>query len=438
MKKISLVVLFLLLISLYLSCGMVKRYGTRDEETPQEPQSESRKPPEDEVESDEVKSELVNRTGVTEEPGEGIKVGVVLPLSGELSGFGQAILEGLLVAREVLQSQSAERIEFVLVDNAESYSTGSVRSIEIAERLRDEKVSAIIGPLTTPSVVTTALTLSPDSILILSPTSSDYDLPQVTSNVFSLNTPSPSLSRRIARFAVNELNLFRFSVLYPGDLYGQVMAESFIEEVEQLGAKVVITVSFPPSQTTYEKEIKTIALYYPEALYIPARSEDVIQIAPQIPYYGMYDVHLLGADGWNYIDVTRKGGEYVEGVYFSDSYLPESTGLIHDSFSIPYIEVYRKEPTRIAGWGYDALALIFDAYERGGSRAGALLEAFLDTSGFRGATARYTIVNGRMEREGFLFTISGGGIVTLESVEIDSSEQDTIEVHGEVWNENGG
>jgi ABC-type branched-subunit amino acid transport system substrate-binding protein len=246
------------------------------------------------------------------------------------------------------------------------------------------------------------------------------------------------LSREIARFAVNQLNLYHFSVLYPSNLYGQVMTEAFIDEVEQLGGKIVITSSFPPSQTTYENEIKTIALYHTEALYIPARSEDVIQIAPQVPYYGIYDAILLGADGWNYEDVARKGDNYVEGVYFSDSFFPQSSELIFDRFADPYINWYRKEPTRIAGWGYDAVRLIVDAYQRGGPQPGDLLEAFFGTSRFNGATAVYGIINGRLEREGFLFTISGGEIVTLETDVFDSSFQNTNETQGGVLNEHGG
>lgn len=431
MKKISFAVLFLALVSFCLSCGVTERYGKKGKGHPKSPAGETQRHTDPDKKTISSSEEL-------DESAKGLKIGVVLPLTGELSGFGQAVLEGILVAREELLENGFENIEFEFIDNEESYSDGSIRSLEIAEHLRDEGVSAIIGPLTTPSVVVTAMTLAPDSILVLSPTSSAYDLPRVAGNVVSLNSPSSTLSRKIARFAVNELNLFTFSVLYPSNPYGQVMTESFIDEIERLGGKVVITSSFPPSQTTNENEIKKIALYNTDALYIPARSEDVIQIAPQIPYYGIYDAILLGADGWNYEDVARKGDNYVEGVYFSDSFFPESQELVFEKFSDPYILQYRKEPTRIAGWGYDALQMIVDAYDRGGARPGELLEAFFETERFEGATAVYGMVDGQLEREGYLFTISGGEIVTLESNVTDSSSLNTIETQGGVWNENGG
>lgn len=431
MKKNSLAVFLLSLVFLCLACQAVKRYGKRPEPHPQDTAAEEKRRREPEKRA----QPAVETTGGLPSR---LKIGVVLPLSGELSGFGQAVLEGLLIARDEFKSELGEEIEFELVDNEENYRIGSVRSIEIAKRLKDEGVIAVVGPLTTPSLVSTALTLSSDSILVLSPSSSAYDLPQVAANAFSLNMPSPSLSRKIARFATRELDLTSFAVLYPGNLYGHVMTESFIEEVELQGGNVMVVVSFSPSQKTFENEIKTIALYRPDALFIPARSEDVIQIAPQVPYYGLYEVVLLGVDGWNYDDVTRKGGTYVEGVYFADSFFPESPELIYDRFSESYIRLYRKEPTRIAAWGYDALAMIVEAHEEGGDRAGALLEAFRGMKRFKGSTAIYSMVDGRIEREGFLFTISGGEIESLEYDTGRRNSHDTQKSHGGLWNENGG
>ncbi len=412
-----------LIAVLILSCGLIKRHGeTEPPVEPEGPPVEEPAPQEapwDEEEAREARGEEL------EEDRESFTVGLILPLTGELSNFGQAVLEGALVARDRFEDEYPLAIEFLLLDNRENYHTGSVRAIEIAQELRTEGVSAVIGPLTTPSVVATALTLAPDSILILSPTSSVFDLPRVAPNTFSLNTPSPSLSREIARFAVLDMNMSRFAILYPADIYGLVMTEAFIEEVEEMGGRIMITRSFSPEQTTFEDEIKTVAVYEPDALFIPARSEDVIQIAPQIPYYGTAGILLLGADGWNYEDVARKAGAYVEGVYFTDSFLPASPDLDYQDFAIPYIERYRKEPTRIAGWGYDALAMIVEAYLEGGGDPPALLRAFRSADEMQGATAVYRFVDGRLERDGYVFTIAGGEILSIEPDVVDTLDVNT-------------
>jgi branched-chain amino acid transport system substrate-binding protein len=409
---------------LSLSCGVVRRHG--ETEPPAEPESPAAEEPAPEVPPvEEAPGEEPH--GRLEEDRERITVGLILPLTGELSGFGQAILEGALIARNRFEDAYPITIEFRLLDNRENYRTGSVRAIEIARQLRTEGVSAVIGPLTTPSVVATALTLEPDSVLILSPTASVYDLPPVAPNTFSLNTPSPSLSREIARFAVMDMHLSRFAILYPEDPYGRVMTESFIEEVERDGGRIMITRSYSPDRTTFEDEIKTVAVYAPDALFIPARSEDVIQIAPQIPYYGIGRIQLLGADGWNYEDVARKAGVYVEGAYFCDSFLPESPDLAYQDFAIPYIERYRKEPTRVAGWGYDALSMIVEAFRKGGAEPPELLRAFRSADDMRGATAVYRLVDGRLERKGFLFTITGSEIVSIEPDVVDS-----LDVHTDI------
>lgn len=360
-----------------------------------------------------------------------LRVGLVLPLTGDLSSFGQAVLEGAIVARKELQNGRGLAVRFEIVDNREDHATGSVESVEIARRLLEKDVCAVIGPLTTPCVVATALALARDSVLVISPTSSAYEVGRASFNAFSLSSPCPSLSRQIAAFAVRELDVSRFAVLYPADPYGEIMSRAFVAEAERQGATIAIAVPFAPSQTTFEREVRMIGLYNPHALFLPARSEDIVQIAPQIPYYGTRDILLLGTDGWNYEGVPREGGAYVEGAYFCDSFSSESPRLGWEEFSGSYINEFHKEPTKVAAWGYDALTMIADSFARAGSvRPGSLLEAFTSRAEFAGASAIYHMSGGHFDREGFLFTISGGEIVSLESEHQEPTEQDSTGTQG--------
>jgi branched-chain amino acid transport system substrate-binding protein len=419
--------LFILFFGVFLclSCGAVRRTGGEGDSLPEKARPQ--------IGRDESRTRTASREkeGLASKESRRLSVGFVLPLTGELASFGQAVLEGSLVAREEFESERGLAIEFEVVDNSEDFATGSIESADIAKRLAGKGVSAVVGPLTTPCVVAAALVLAGDSVLVLSPTSSAYELPDVSFNVFSLGTLCPSLSKKIASFAVAELDIARCAILYPADAYGEFMSRAFIDEIERLGASVTIAVPFATSQTTFEREVRMIALYDPEALFLPARSEDIVQIAPQIPFYGTGDILLLGADGWNYEEVAREGGSYVEGVYFCDSFSAGSPRLLYERFSERYIHTFRKEPTKISAWGYDALTMIVDAWTRAGSaRPGPLLAAFVTSGEFSGATGIYRQSGGRLEREGFLFTISGGEIVSLESEIHDPAGRDTTGAQG--------
>jgi branched-chain amino acid transport system substrate-binding protein len=405
----SLALFIFLAIFVCQSCGVIERHG-REGETPPEPDSNQIG-----RENEKERASSREEEALPEAPGS-LTIGLVLPLTGELASFGQAILEGSLVARKELASERGLAVELEIVDNNEDYASGTIETVIIARRLAAKGIPAVIGPLTTPCAVAAGLALAGDSILVISPTSSAYELPDVSFNVFSFNSPNPLLAARIAEFAVRELDVRKFAILYPEDAYGELMSASFIREAESLGAEVAVTIPFTPSQTTFESEVQMVSLYAPQALFLPAYSDDIVQIAPQIPYYGAGDVLLLGTDGFNYEEVLRDGGSYVEGAYFCDSFAAESPALRYDAFSRPFIDFFRKEPTKISAWGYDAVTMIADAWASAReSRPGALLAEFIARREFTGASGIYRQAGGRLEREGFLFTISGGEIVGIES-----------------------
>ena len=140
-------------------------------------------------------------------------------------------------------------------------------------------------------------------------------------------------------------------------------------------------------------------------------------IAPQIPFYGMEDVQLLGTNGWNNRRVARLGGKYVEGAFFTDTFFEKSAKIGYMEFSHRYEEVYNGEASRVAGLGFDAMNLIAWGLRMG--RRNRSIN-FSNLKNFRGATAVYSMGdNGYFQKEPILLTISGGRVRAVGDVSAD-------------------
>jgi branched-chain amino acid transport system substrate-binding protein len=352
------------------------------------------------------------------------EVALLLPFTGSYAQYAQAVLKGVQLALHPSSGEPDISLGLEIFDTGGELSD-LMNTIE--EIVDDPDMLAIIGPLSSSLTVTASIKLRGKDLTLISPTASEKGLHELSSNIFSLNVVDQSLALRIAEFAVLDLGLKKFAAIFPMDDYGYRMVGAFIEKVEELGGRVLVAQGYPVSATTFDVELKRVKYYSPEAIFIPAHSEEIPMIAPQIPFYGMEDVQLLGTDGWNNRRAARLGGKYVEGAFFTDIFFEKSTKIGYNEFSYRYEEVYKEEASRVAGLGYDAMNLIAWGLKMGaGGRRSRSID-FSNLENFRGATAVYSMgESGYFQKEPLLLTITGGRVRAVEDVSIDKEDPEDL------------
>jgi ABC-type branched-subunit amino acid transport system substrate-binding protein len=350
------------------------------------------------------------------------KIALLLPFTGSYSQYARAVLEGVQMALHPSAGEPEVGLGLEIFDTGGEFQ----ELMETIEHIIDDpEFVAILGPLSSSLTVTASLKLQDSDITLISPTASEQGLHELSKNIFSLNFIDETPALRIAEFAVQDLGLKNFAAIFPMDDYGYRMVNAFIERVEELGGNVLVAQGYPISATTFDMELKRIRYYSPEAVFIPAHSEEIPMIAPQIPFYGMEEVQLLGTNGWNNRRVARLGGKYVEGAYFTDTFFEGSPHLAYREFSQRYEEVYQREASRVAGLGYDAMNLIAWGLRMGGEGTMSRSVDFSDLEHFRGTTAIYNIGDeGYFQKEPLLLTISGGRIRSVDEVPILRGEME--------------
>tara|TARA_Y100000741_G_C18220051_1_gene545475 strand:- start:33 stop:1397 length:1365 start_codon:yes stop_codon:yes gene_type:complete len=164
----------------------------------------------------------------------GLKMGVVLPLSGEYATQANAFLSGLKEGNEL--SNNTNKIQFIVVDNyGEQLST--VRACN--DLVNFHKVDGIIGPFSDKNLISAATALSNSDIPIFAPNSNNESIHSINKNVYLLDSSLDIKSQVLANHVVNTLNLEKVAIIAPRTKEGIDEVDSFLKEMDKLNKEPI-------------------------------------------------------------------------------------------------------------------------------------------------------------------------------------------------------
>jgi ABC-type branched-subunit amino acid transport system substrate-binding protein len=362
---------------------------------------------------------------------ERITIGVILPLSGDYAAFGKSVLNGIFLASGVFGPWSAELLPIdIIVKDSKGDSLVTVNAVE---ELFSENVIAIIGPLLSKTSVAGVLKAQELKIPIISLSQKD-DLPEFGEYVFRNSMTSTMQARTLVHDIFFNLGLQKFAILYPDNSYGRHLKDAFIREAEQLEGEVVILEPYQEEQTDFGEEIKKIfqitegsdstdkdrkKTFEPviefDALYIPDYSDRVVLIIPQLVYYNVKDLQLLGSNGWNsprLMDVER---DYIEGAIFTDGFFINSKNRVIRSFKKNFEETFEILPGILEAQAFDATKMIISIINEKQTVDRVSLKNYLyELKNYPGVTGQISFdQNGEAQKEIFLLKAESGRIVQV-------------------------
>ena len=361
-----------------------------------------------------------------------LKIGCILPLSGEGADIGQSVLEGIQLAFNSLNIQdenSISTLQLVIKDSA-----GEINSISLLENLaKDEDVVVIIGPLFSKTVLASAKVVDKYKIPIFSPTATSKNISGISPYIFRNSLTNQMQGNAIADYSINHLNLRKFAVLYQRDAYGIELENAFEEELKSFGGEIIFSEPFDPEQNDFEPQITAIGgikdsnlrkltdegkpkpeLQY-EAIFIPAHADRVGLILPELVYYNISDIPILGGNGLNSPDLIRIGGKYSEGVIFVDGFFPLSENPIVKEFVDRYRTFFNKEPDIYSANSYDAAMIILEIIKNGAKNREDVKNGLLNLIDHNGVSGITTVQSsGDSEKALYFLTVKHGKIVEIK------------------------
>jgi len=334
-----------------------------------------------------------------------MKIGVILPLSGDNSEQGNKLLNGIRFAVKKFNQESGNRIEIVSYDS----ESDIIKAINVAKKLGENaEIIAIIGEYEDNITAAVAGVTQSFGVPLIAPTAVMNGITTVGEGIFQPRGSLDMQGEILADYAVNGLGLKTFAILGSGDEYGRKLRNSFTGKVTGLGGEIlveqwyyegaeqlktqfeeirkagiqkmiedslIIMVEKEEWEEKYsEQQFQDGTLYVKksiqalvdstelkvtsiDAIFFPIKKEELVYVGSQFAFFNI-DCRLFGSSYWYDEEFLHKYDSYIKGIYFvTDIYIDES-----DYSYIQFLNNYRTAfgitPTMLDIAGYDSADLI--------------------------------------------------------------------------------
>lgn len=326
---------------------------------------------------------------VTEKPAEKgtVKIGAILPLSGELAAMGEEIKKGVEMAADEYAKQGFN-LKVIYEDDQSLSSTAAVNA---ARKLLD--IDKIDVGLT--MVVEEAKPIIPlftdKKIPLLVLWDSNNFIKEAGEYIFSNGFSNEKTGEMMAEYAFNNLNLKKVAIIGIIDPAMEIFAGSFKTEFEKLEGKVIYNEEIMPDTKDFRTYIAKIKQLNPDGVYFLFMPLDNAIFLMQMKQLGLKAVPLNSESMTS--DAINKAGVAAEGVYFTNIYTDEAQLLTEK-----YKARYNSDPmdSTLVSFGYDGIAKIANAIQVSQkSLKDSLAEIFGSNRSANRVEKIYKIINGK-------------------------------------------
>ncbi len=390
------------------------------------------------------------------------RVGVLLPLSGPYASVGRKSLEGITLATGIFDARARHvrgGVELLVRDTGGT-AAGAERGVMELER---EGASAIIGPLLGKESQAAARAAQRAGIPLLA-LSRREEIATTGDRIFRFGLTPRAEIETLVTYAMDELGLSRFGVLYPRDGYGRQARGLFWDAVEARGGEIVAVASYEAGATDFADPMRALVGYRlisnaelgairarnrllreakrksPEtaaelrakaaemegpggeplppfidfdALFIPDTHQNVALVAPQLTFHEISGVRLLGLSDWNHPDLVAIGRNHVGGSVFTSAYYDESEHPALAAFGSRYKATFGQPADAFAAVAYDTARLLLSQLRDGDG--GSLAESLRGTgiaAGVSGVTK--VLPDGNAAKRPHLLGVHRGRIISVD------------------------
>ncbi|MFV9645133.1 MAG: penicillin-binding protein activator [Desulfobacterales bacterium] len=382
-------------------------------------------------------------------------IGCLLPLSGPYERFGRKALKGIELAMNQFCSQGIQSAVKLIIKDTESDADKAASAVK---ELFEEHVAAIIGPIFTAE--SAALVAQDKGVPIITITQKN-NITDTGDYVFrNFFTPMMQVQTLVS-YVIEKLGVGSFAILYPDDNYGTTFMNLFWDEVTAYGGKVVGVESYNVDDTDFADPIKKlVGLYYevpedlkiidmlveddeddvaedeeegkeddnisedeqePEAIvdfdaiFIPDAPERAGLIIPQLAFYDVKDVYLLGTNLWHCDGLIKMTQRYVQNAIVPDVFFAESSSKQVTNFVAVFEQTFKEKPEFIEAVAYDSAMILFQIVSMPDIRyRSSIKSALINLNNFQGVTGLTSFdSNGEIKKRLYLLRIKGNKFIEL-------------------------
>jgi len=345
-----------------------------------------------------------------------LKIGVILPYSGQLAAFGEEGKQGINLAIEEARALLKDKLEInVVYEDSKGDPADSVRGFR--KLVEVDKVDAVIGEVASSNTLAIAPVADELKVPLVVPASTDKDITVGRQFVVRVCFLDPQQGLAMAGFAYNELGARKVAILYDkGNDYSVGLAEAFSTAFKTFGGKISGETTLKPEDQDFRAQLVQIRDWHIDSLFLPVNYPQAAQVMRQAAGVGL-DCTFLGGDAWSSPELFEIGGDAVSGYITAHFASDNASGKVKE-FVDKFKAKYGVEPSNMAALSYDAAGMLITAASKVDNISSELLRKELfNTKDYHGATGTFSIgSNGNPTKEIQILEVKDGHFAYVKTI----------------------
>ncbi len=297
------------------------------------------------------------------------KIGVIAPLSGDLSALGKGIQHSVELAVKQANDSNAIpgwKLEVYAVDDEGKAEVGKNAATKLAA---DDAVVGVVGNLNSSVSQQTQPVFAAAKITQISPANTNPTLtkgadaanPKRTYATYFRTCTTDAIQGPFAAQYLLANGMTKVATIHDKKAYGQGLVDAFTAEFKKGGGTVTSAQTINPDESNYQAVVSAISPTGPQAVYYGGEYPQAGPLSQQMKAAGL-NVPLMGGDGIydpKYVDLA---GKTSEGDLSTSVGAPTDSTDAGKKFLADYDAAKYAEPAAAyGGYSYDAANAIINA-----------------------------------------------------------------------------
>lgn len=326
-----------------------------------------------------------NKSKSTEK--EVIKIGVMLPLTGEGASWGNNAKNAIeLAVDEINKKETKYKYDFIYED---SHTDAKIAVTTFLKLVDVDKVKYCIVDMISSNVLAIAPIANEKKVIILSPGASNPKITDAGDYVFR-NWPSDALQGEIDAYVASDtLKWKNIAILKINNDYGNGLADVFIKNLNP-NSEIVANESYEKGSTNFKTQLLKIKNANPDGVYILSYPEELPMIFKQAKELNLKKT-FLGTETFESQQLIDAVGDLADGAIYTFPQSPDSTNAVVKNFRANYQAKFSKTWGTPGDAAYDAVYMYVNAIEQNGNDTEKVKLALYGIKNYRGVSGVVSI-----------------------------------------------
>lgn len=291
------------------------------------------------------------------------KIGFTAALTGGAAAYGKSEEEGVRLAVEEINKKGDFPID-LLVEDTKAVPADSMNA---TKKLIQEKVSLIIGPMTSNEAKAAGPIIQNAKVPSLEISVTAENITDIGDCIFRNSVPESKNIPQTVKKTHKLLGYKTAAILYAHDNEQHVTAQKYFQKtMEEEGVQVIDVETFGSKDSEYSAQLTNIQHKAPDVVVVCSYYQEGSRILKKMREMGM-DQPVLGDNGFVSPELGKMAGAAADNVYVSSMWSADRKDEKVQKFVENYTKAYGRAPDQFAASAYDGVYMAMDAMQRAGT-----------------------------------------------------------------------